>query len=144
MLQNVTFLLAQVKCKCTADSKCQKTKTFWDNFSIWLQSCQILQPGSYLDMTTALGLTPDSSSFKLQMSMMTANRLASHDIAIVTVAKDYACIGMFRITNTNLNHLPVSSSTIYSNKLQTWSFPTWYTLLLLGEFNMVDKPFHRQ
>ena len=41
--------------------KCQKTKNFWDNFSIWLQSCQILQPGSYLDMTTALGLTPFSS-----------------------------------------------------------------------------------
>ena len=48
--------------------KCQKTKTFWDNFSIWLQSCQILQPGSYLDMTTALGLTPDSSSFKLHIN----------------------------------------------------------------------------
>ena len=27
--------------------KCQKTKTFWDNFSIWLQSCQILQPSNY-------------------------------------------------------------------------------------------------
>ena len=48
--------------------KCQKTKNFWDNFSIWLQSCQILQPGSYLDMTTALGLTPDSSSFKLHIN----------------------------------------------------------------------------
>ena len=48
--------------------KCQKTKHFWDNFSIWLQSCQILQPGSYLDMTTALGLTPDSSSFKLHIN----------------------------------------------------------------------------
>ena len=48
--------------------KCQKNKNFWDNFSIWLQSCQILQPGSYLDMTTALGLTPDSSSFKLHIN----------------------------------------------------------------------------
>ena len=48
--------------------KCQKTKNFWDNFSIWLQSCQILQPGSYLDMTTALGLTPDGSSFKLHIN----------------------------------------------------------------------------
>ena len=48
--------------------KCQKTKHFWDNFSIWLQSCQILQPGSYLDMTTTLGLTPDSSSFKLHIN----------------------------------------------------------------------------
>ena len=38
-----------------------KNQNFWDNFSIWLQSCQILQPGSYLDMTTALGLTPFSS-----------------------------------------------------------------------------------
>ena len=49
--------------------KCRKTKTFWDNFSIWLQPCQILQPGSYLDMTTALGLTPDSSSFKLHINL---------------------------------------------------------------------------
>ena len=48
--------------------KCQKTKKFWDNFSIWLQSCQILQPGSYLDMTTAFGLTPDSSSLKLHIN----------------------------------------------------------------------------
>ena len=48
--------------------KCQKTKNFSDNFSIWLQSCQILQPGSYLEMTTALGLTPDSSSFKLHIN----------------------------------------------------------------------------
>ena len=24
--------------------KCQKTKNFWDNFSMWLQSCQILHP----------------------------------------------------------------------------------------------------
>ena len=48
--------------------KCQKTKTFWDNFSIWLQSCQILQPGNYLDITTALGLTPDGSSFKLHIN----------------------------------------------------------------------------
>ena len=48
--------------------KCQKTKNFWDNFSIWLQSCQILQPGSYLDMTTALGLMPDSSSFKFHIN----------------------------------------------------------------------------
>ena len=48
--------------------KCQKTKNFWDNFSIRLQSCQILQPDSYLDMTTALGLTPDSSSFKLHIN----------------------------------------------------------------------------
>ena len=47
--------------------KCQKNKNFWENFSMWLQSCQILQPGSYLDMTTALGLTPDSSSFKLHI-----------------------------------------------------------------------------
>ena len=48
--------------------KCQKTKHFWDNFSIWLQSCQILQPGSYLDMTTVLVLTPDRSSFKLHIN----------------------------------------------------------------------------
>ena len=48
--------------------KCQKTKNFSDNFSIWLQSCQILQPGSYLNMTTAFGLTPDSSSFKLHIT----------------------------------------------------------------------------
>ena len=48
--------------------KCRKNKNLWDNFSIWLQSCQILQPGSYLDMTTALGLTPDSSSFKLHIN----------------------------------------------------------------------------
>ena len=48
--------------------KCQKTEMFWENFVIWLQSCQILQPGSYLDMTTALGLTPDSSSFKLHIN----------------------------------------------------------------------------
>ena len=48
--------------------KCQKNKNFWDNFSIWLQSCQILQPGSYLDMTTALGLTPDSSSSMLHIN----------------------------------------------------------------------------
>ena len=48
--------------------KCQKPKNFWDNFSIWLQSCQILQPGSYLDMTTALGLTPDSCSFNLHIN----------------------------------------------------------------------------
>ena len=36
------------------------------------------------------------------MNMITANRLASHDIAIVTVAKDYACIGTFRITTLNM------------------------------------------
>ena len=30
--------------------KCQKNKNFWDNFSIWLQSCQILQPRSYIDI----------------------------------------------------------------------------------------------
>ena len=34
------------------------------------------------------------------MSMITANRLACHDIAIATVAMDYAYIGMFRISNT--------------------------------------------
>ena len=48
--------------------KCQKTNIFRDNFSIWLQSCQILPPGSYLDMTTALGLTPDSSSVKVHIN----------------------------------------------------------------------------
>ena len=48
--------------------KCQKTKNCWDNFSIWLQSCQILQTGSYLDMTTVLVLTPDRSSFKLHIN----------------------------------------------------------------------------
>ena len=38
----------------------------------------------------------------------------------------------------NLNHLLLSSSTMYSNKLQTWSFSTWCTLLLWGELKMVN------
>ena len=45
--------------------KCQKTKPFWLS---WLQSCQILQPSNHLDMATVLGLTPDSSSFKLHIN----------------------------------------------------------------------------
>ena len=43
--------------------KKKKNRNVWDNFSIWLQSCQILQPGNYLDMTTAFGLTADRTSF---------------------------------------------------------------------------------
>ena len=65
-MENVLFSMKRKKIHLFW--KCQKTKNFWDNFSIWLQSCQILQPGSYLDMTTALGLTPDSSSFKLHIN----------------------------------------------------------------------------
>ena len=43
---------------------------------------------------------PFFSVLNSKMSMITADRAACHDIAIVTVAKDYACIGTFRITNT--------------------------------------------
>ena len=45
------------------DDKCVLGK-----LSLLKCSEQILQPGSYLDMTTALGLTPDSSSFKLHIN----------------------------------------------------------------------------
>ena len=46
----------------------KKAKIFGIMSRYGFSSCQILQPGSYLDMTTALGLTPDSSSFKLHIN----------------------------------------------------------------------------
>ena len=44
-----------------------KKQNFWDNFPLRLQSCQIVQPGNYVDMTTVLVLTQDSFSFKLHI-----------------------------------------------------------------------------
>ena len=65
--ENVLFAMKRKRIWRIYFGNAEKTKIF-GIISIWLQSCQILQPGSYLDMTTALGLTPDSSSFKLHIN----------------------------------------------------------------------------
>ena len=46
----------------------KKTTIFWQNLSLWLQSCQILTSENNLHLETALGLKPDSSNFKLQIN----------------------------------------------------------------------------
>ena len=48
--------------------QCEKTTMFWQNLSLWLQSCQILTTENNLHLETALGLKPDSSNFKLQIN----------------------------------------------------------------------------
>ena len=48
--------------------QCEKTTIFWQNLSLWLQSCQILTTENNLHLETALGLKPDSSNFKLQIN----------------------------------------------------------------------------
>ena len=48
--------------------QCEETTIFWQNLSLWLQSCQILTTGNNLSLETALGLKPDSSNFKLQIN----------------------------------------------------------------------------
>ena len=48
--------------------QCKVTSLFWGTFFQWLQSCSLIQKGSHLVMTTALGLKPDSSNTKLQIN----------------------------------------------------------------------------
>ena len=48
--------------------QCEKTTIFWQNLSLWLQSCQILTSENNLHLETALGLKPDSSNFRLQIN----------------------------------------------------------------------------
>ena len=48
--------------------QCKVTSHFWGSFFQWLQTSALIQKGSHLAMTTALGLKPDSSKSNLQIN----------------------------------------------------------------------------
>ena len=48
--------------------QCKVTTHFWGCFFQWLQTSALIQKGSHLALTTALGLKPDSSKSNLQIN----------------------------------------------------------------------------
>ena len=48
--------------------QCKVTSHFWGSLFQWLQTSALIQKGSHLAMTTALGLKPDSSKSNLQIN----------------------------------------------------------------------------
>ena len=46
----------------------KQARTFWNDVSTWIQSCQVPLQNNHLSMKTALGLKPDSSENKLQIN----------------------------------------------------------------------------
>ena len=46
----------------------KKTRTFWNDVSTWIQSCQVPLQNNHFSMKTALGLKPDSSANKLEIN----------------------------------------------------------------------------
>ena len=54
---------------------CPKTKVFWTNFKVWLQSCQVIAKETPLEPVIALGLRPelDGSKNKLQINFCCLN-----------------------------------------------------------------------
>ena len=52
---------------------CPKTKVFWTNFKVWLQSCQVFAKETPLEPVIALGLRPDGSKNKLQINICCLN-----------------------------------------------------------------------
>ena len=47
---------------------CNKTQLFWMEVVVWLKECDVVRESYSLKMTTALGLKPDTSNFKLQIN----------------------------------------------------------------------------
>lgn len=47
---------------------CNKTQLFWTEVVVWLKECDVVRETYSLKMTTALGLKPDTSNFKLQIN----------------------------------------------------------------------------
>ena len=46
---------------------CDETQFFWAKVVAWLKGCKLVQKSYILKITTALGLRPDTSNFKLQI-----------------------------------------------------------------------------
>ena len=49
--------------------ECEKSRIFWNDLSVWLQTCHMLSKENHLGRETALGLKPDNSNFKLQINL---------------------------------------------------------------------------
>ena len=47
---------------------CDETQCFWSKVVAWLKECKVVQESYILEITTALGLRPDTSNLKLQIN----------------------------------------------------------------------------
>ena len=108
-------------CAATENTRTGPKAELWDNFSIWLQSCQILQPGSYLDVTTTLGLTPDSSSFKLHINFCCL--IAKN---FIWICRSKECFPIHNNFLFYLRHIyQLENKTPRNTKNGNLSFPRW-------------------
>ena len=47
---------------------CDETQCFWSKVVVWLKECKVVQESYILEITTALGLRPDTLNLKLQIN----------------------------------------------------------------------------
>jgi len=86
---------------------CPKTQYFWNNFKVWLQSCQVIAKETPLEPDTARGLRPDSSKHKLQINFCCLN------------AKYYIWLGRQKKCSPELNDFVLYLKHIYEMEKNT-------------------------